>query len=248
MLSRSSAIERDLWKRVVVLSETDSTQDEARRIDARVGDVIVAGRQRRGRGRLGRAWLDTGDEGVAVTFVVDAAQSERLSIACAIDVAHAVIASMKVTNGWQTRKVKVGIKWPNDIIANGRKIAGVLIAQSDSRAFIGIGINVRQTLWPAELRSRAISLVELGFNVDRVVVIDVLMQSLGWAWRDDDERLVAQFCELDLLTGATGRFRVGDREVRGKVLRVDPMKGLAVLTDTEGEVWLPAATTMVIRD
>lgn len=248
MLNKSAAIEHGLWKRVIVLPEADSTQDAARRLDAQVGDVVIAGRQLSGRGRLGRAWADTGIDGVAVTFVVEASRPERMAIAAAVGVADAHIASMKLTNAWRARKVNVGIKWPNDVIVDDRKIAGVLIEQVDDRAFIGIGVNVRQMSWPAELQGRAVSLLELGFDADRLVVIDQLMQSLEYVLRDDDQRLISQFLELDVLTGTSCAFRIGQREVRGKVRRVDPMNGLAVLTENGGEVWLPAATTSVIKD
>jgi BirA family biotin operon repressor/biotin-[acetyl-CoA-carboxylase] ligase len=248
LLNDSAAIAHGLWKRAVVLQETDSTQDGARRLDAQIGDVVVAGRQHSGRGRFGRMWADTGAEGVAVTFVMEVSTPERLAIACAVAVAEAILASMKITNGRLIRKANLGVKWPNDIMANGRKIAGVLIEQRDDRAYIGIGVNVRQMSWPVELSARAVSLAELGFDIDRLAVIDLLMQALGSVTRDDDDRLCSRFRELDVLTGTTCGFRIGEREVRGRVLRVDPMRGLAVLTATDGEVWLPAATTTVIKD
>jgi BirA family transcriptional regulator, biotin operon repressor / biotin---[acetyl-CoA-carboxylase] ligase len=248
VLAKSPSIEERLWNRVVVLQQTDSTQDAARRLDAQVGDVLVAGRQTSGRGRLGRAWADTGEDGVAVTFVLEAIRSERLAVACAVAAAHAIGASMKVNGGWRTRKVKIGIKWPNDIVVDGRKIAGILIEQTDERAYVGIGINVRQVSWPAELQRRAISLAELGFDVDRLLVIEMLMQCLRFMLRDDDARLIDRFRERDALTGTTCCFRIGEREVRGTVVRVDPMRGLAVLTENQGEVWLPAATTTLIKD
>ena len=249
MLNETIRHTSDAWKRVVVMHQTESTQDAAKRTNAQVGDVIAAWRQTRGRGRLGREWCDTGEDGVAVTFVLPRSRPERLAIASAVATAHAIGATMKGTNGWQRRKVRVGIKWPNDIIVDSRKIAGVLIEQTDDRAFVGIGVNVRQISWVPELRGRAISLAELGFDVDRLVVMDMLMQSLCYTMRDrDDERLIELFGEMDMLTGKSAAFRIGEREIRGKVLRVDPMKGLAVLTENEGEVWLPAATTSVIKE
>lgn len=248
ILKEGLSITRDAWKRVIVLPQTDSTQDAARRMDAQIGDVIVAGRQTNGRGRMSNLWTDTGENGVAVTFVIARDRPERLAIASAVATADAIVATMKCTDGWQRRKVQIGIKWPNDILVEGRKIAGILIEQSDDRACVGIGVNVRQIVWPAALRGRAISLAELGFDVDRVVVVDLLMQSLCFTMRDDDDQLCASFSEADVLTGTTCGFRIGEREIRGKVLRVDPMKGLVVLTDNEGEMWLPAATTTVIKD
>ncbi|HRQ74913.1 MAG TPA: hypothetical protein PK098_03240, partial [Phycisphaerales bacterium] len=111
-------------RRIIVLRETDSTQDAAKRFGAQPGDVVTAGRQTAGRGRLGRAWADTVDAGVAVTMVVDCRSlraTEQLATIGAIAAACAVEAVMGA---------RVGIKWPNDVVVDGRKLAGVLIEQS----------------------------------------------------------------------------------------------------------------------
>jgi BirA family biotin operon repressor/biotin-[acetyl-CoA-carboxylase] ligase len=228
-------------KRAIVLHETDSTQDAARRLDAQIGDVVVASRQTNGRGRLGRAWLDTDIEGVALTLVVARDRPERLAIASAIGLCDGLQACAG-------KHAVLGIKWPNDILANGQKLAGVLVEQSHDRALVGIGANVSQVAWPSELAGRAISLAQIGAMVDRLAVVDSIVFCMQNALELSDDELVRQFAKVDTLVGTIATFAVGGRNVRGKVLRVDPMKGLAVLTETAGEVWLPAATTSVIRD
>src|SRR5262245_26919004 len=91
-------------RKVTALQETASTQDAARQLCSVAGDVVVAWRQTAGRGRFGRAWADTADQGVAMTLVVRRDQPERLAIASAIGVAIAAET---------TFKHRVGIKWPN---------------------------------------------------------------------------------------------------------------------------------------
>jgi len=231
--------------RIVVLKEVDSTQDQARRTNASPGDVIVAWRQTNGRGRLGRTWLDTGQDGVAMTMVVPRDRPERLAIASAVGVASAITVVLKVYG--DKRRPKAGIKWPNDIVISGKKIAGILIEQNDDRALIGIGVNVHQRSWPADLIGRAVSFAELGVNVDRVTVMDFLLQAWVGFGKDSDDDLIRLFKSFDVLRGASARFRNNGQEIHGKVLRIDPMRGLAV-QPSEGEVWLPAATTTVVPE
>ena len=232
-----------MFKRVVVLEETDSTQDAARRMDAQIGDVILAGRQTAGHGRLGRAWADTGEDGIAMTVVMKPERPERMATIAAVEVAGAIEIAQKVTPC--PKRQPIGIKWPNDIMAGARKVAGVLIEVVDGRALVGIGINVSQTAWPPELEGRAVSLGQLGMAIERIALTDFVLQGLlGWS-TDSDERIAERFGELDVLRGSVSTFRCGDRQIIGTVLRVDPMRGLAVQTD-DGEVWLPAATTTVL--
>jgi BirA family transcriptional regulator, biotin operon repressor / biotin---[acetyl-CoA-carboxylase] ligase len=229
-----------LWK-VLVVREADSTQDAARRMNARAGDVIVAWRQTSGRGRLGRAWEDTGEDGVAMTLVVARDRPERLAIA------SAVATTAGLTKFCEAHGLVAGIKWPNDILINGRKVAGILIEQVDDCAFVGIGINVHQLRWPEALASRAISFQQLGVEIDRLAVMSEVMLAVQSTFSKSDAWVTAQFLERDVLRGSIAAFRCGEREVRGTVRRLDPMHGLAVFTESEGEVWLPAATTSVLH-
>ena len=226
-----------LLKRVFVLRQTQSTQDAARRMNATDGDVLVAWRQTAGRGRLGRPWADTDEDGTAITVALHLQHNcEAMAIACAVGVACASELLLQRS---------VGIKWPNDIIVDGRKLAGILIERHAALALIGIGMNVRQQEWPAELEHRAISLAQAGSIVDRVHVMAALLASMDQALRLDESELIAAFGKRDVLRGTHATFRNNDREITGKVLRVDPLRGLAVQTDS-GETWLDAATTSVI--
>ncbi|MHC4218812.1 MAG: biotin--[acetyl-CoA-carboxylase] ligase [Planctomycetota bacterium] len=226
------------WRRVTLLRETGSTQDAARRMSAGPGDVIVAWRQTAGRGRLGRAWADTADAGIAVTMVTRAGPPQRLAVASAVGAAHAA-------ERWLGRTA--GIKWPNDIVVEGRKLAGVLIEQAAARALIGIGVNVRQTDWPSELAGRAVSLAELGVVVDRVDAVASVIECVAVALELGGEELCDAYTIRDVLKGSRSTFRTDQRKVTGTVLRIDPMRGLLLSTEG-GEVYLPAATTTVVSD
>ena len=224
-------------RRVTVLAETDSTQDAARRLMAEPGDVVVTWRQRAGRGRLGRTWADTAREGIAATFVVTAAQQpERLAVTAAVGTARAAQAFLHD---------RVGIKWPNDIVVDGRKLAGVLIEQTDDKALIGIGLNVNQRAWPPDLQHRAVSLAQLRGAVDRLEVLEALLLAIDESLGLSDDALAAEFAARDRLRGATATFRRGRQTVTGVVSRVDPLRGLVVET-IGGERYLPAAATTLV--
>ena len=226
-----------LFRKVTVLRETDSTQSAARRLHAKGGTVIIAGRQTTGRGRLGRQWADTADHGTACTFVVDAVMTpltEQLPIAAAVGVADTIEALLG-------RAVK--IKWPNDILISDRKLSGILIEREPETALIGVGINVLQESWPEELAEVAVSLAQLGCEVERVEVLEALLRHFDEALRMEPEEIASQFLARDVLVGTTRSFRCDNRVVTGKVERLDPMHGLIVRDSSGQEIWLPAATT-----
>ncbi len=224
-----------LIRRAIVLEHTASTQDARETLDADSGTLVTAWRQTAGRGRFGRAWVDTATLGVAATFVVDAQPVERLALASAVATAHACEAHLGAS---------VGIKWPNDIVVAKRKLAGVLIEARGQRAFIGIGINVAHPRFEAELESRATSVLMLGKIVDRLSVVCSLIDALDRALVATDETLVADFLARDALRGSNALFSTPEGPVEGEVRSVDPMRGLVVRTPT-GDRFLPARSTSV---
>lgn len=226
------------FTRAIVLAETDSTQDAARRMRVGAGTIITALRQTKGRGRLGRAWADTSEHGIAITFCLPAESVLRATLIAPVAVAETIASFINHP---------VGIKWPNDVVVDSRKIAGVLIERFDeSIAQLGVGINIAQTEWPTELAHRAISLHQLdAVHVTRLDVLTRLITTLADCFNRSEEAIVDAFRARDVLTGTVAGFLNNGREVRGRVGEVDPARGLRVETDS-GPVWLPAMTTSVI--
>jgi BirA family biotin operon repressor/biotin-[acetyl-CoA-carboxylase] ligase len=228
----------ELFSRITALRETESTQDAARTLGAKPGDVITAWRQTAGRGRLGRSWADTQDHGIAATLVTDRREPEFLAIAAAVGAAQTIES---------TTRLSTQIKWPNDVLINGRKVAGVLVEQHDEIALIGIGINVQQTSWPADLADRAASLAQSGAIVDRLDVLIELIVAMGASLRADAAELNGEFSKRDALVGRVAAFRTAGREVLGRVLRVDPMRGIEIESATGASMLLPAGVTTVLH-
>ena len=229
------------------LEDTPSTQDARETRAAQAGTVVTAWRQTAGRGRFGRNWADTETAGVAASFVVDAQAGERLALLGAVaaaDACEAALAAGGAAGIGAGQTSLVGIKWPNDTVVDGKKLAGVLIERRGDVAVIGIGINVSQSRFEGELAQRATSLAMLGARVDRIEVLIALMRALDVALAATDDDLVARFHARDALRGTRALFATPEGPVEGEVVSIDPMHGLMVRTDTR-ERFLPASSTSV---
>jgi BirA family biotin operon repressor/biotin-[acetyl-CoA-carboxylase] ligase len=145
------------------------------------GTIIVAGRQTAGRGRLGRTWMSPPKLGIYLSVIlrptVAPAQAPGLSLVAALSVAEAIR---------HYPGLSAMIKWPNDVLVNGKKAAGVLTelsAELDRINFvvIGIGINVNHERkdFPIELADKATSLkIEQGCPINRVRLVQEVLPQL----------------------------------------------------------------------
>ena len=226
--------------RVVVLRETGSTQDHARGLPA--GTVVIAWRQTHGRGRLGRAWADTGTDGLAISINLPAWLTDRLAGCAAVAACEAVEqATLDAGRG----RPPVRIKWPNDLWLEGRKLGGILIEQDVVRATVGIGINVLQRAFPESIERTATSLAMHGFAVDRLDLACHVVQRID-AWVSaDPERMLQEYARRDALAGTRCSLATPDGVVEGLVLSCDPRVGMRIRTSS-GDRTLPAASTSVL--
>jgi BirA family biotin operon repressor/biotin-[acetyl-CoA-carboxylase] ligase len=164
--------------------ELDSTNRQARRLaedGAREGEIVIAEQQTQGRGRLGRAWVSPPHVNLYLSAVLRPklapAHAPQITLMAAVALADAIAAFIPVPPE---------IKWPNDILSNGRKLAGILTESSCTSerlefVILGIGVNLNFSLasMPEEIRGRAGSLLELrGVGVDRESFIRRLIQDL----------------------------------------------------------------------
>lgn len=159
----------------VFLEKIDSTNNEAKRraeAGAGHGTLIIAENQEAGKGRRGRNWSSPSGSGIWMTLLLKPefppSQASMLTLVAAMAVADGV---REVTG------LEAGIKWPNDIVVNGKKICGILTEMSAepdyiNHVVIGIGINVNIKAFPKELQATATSLcLEMGESVKRAGII-----------------------------------------------------------------------------
>ncbi len=167
---------------IVHFGKTTSTNDIAKELaqsGALEGTVVIAEEQTGGRGRMGRAWYSKQGDGIWASIILRPEQSPSEAPKITLLTAVALVKSLAKSG------VNPGIKWPNDIMINGKKIAGVLTemnAEMDRINYIvvGFGLNVNAQVdnWPVELRETATSLhTEKGFVDNRAKLLaEVLFQ------------------------------------------------------------------------
>lgn len=137
------------------------------------GTLVVTDKQESGRGRRGRKWETPENSAIAMTFLLRPDINPNNASMLTLVTAMAVARGIEDETG-----LKVGIKWPNDIIINGKKVSGILTemsAQTDyvNHIVIGIGINVHEEIFPEELQDIATSLyIELGIKINRAALIE----------------------------------------------------------------------------
>ena len=173
------------------------------------GAVATTDHQTGGRGRSGRLWEDTPGTSVLCSILLRPAperSAPELSLVAAAAAAEAVEAATGLS---------AQIKWPNDVMLNRRKVAGILAEMRVDVVVVGIGINVNQTReqLPADARTPAGSLRSLtGSQYDRELVLSSLFERLDAryaAWRDGG--LDAVFDEIGSRNFLFARtIRVGD--------------------------------------
>lgn len=159
-----SLLERDPFvTRLVVLESVDSTNAELRRLasaGAPEGTVVLAGRQSAGRGRRGRAWYSEPGLGLYLSLLLrprgEAREATRWTVAASLAACGA--CRDHCGDG-------AVIKWPNDVMFDGRKLGGILVEMRSAggrpqELVVGIGLNVnhRAVDFPPELRGTASSL------------------------------------------------------------------------------------------
>jgi BirA family biotin operon repressor/biotin-[acetyl-CoA-carboxylase] ligase len=148
------------------------------------GSVVVAGQQTAGRGRRGHTWFSPPGSGLYVSVVLTPSAARvdppratmLLTLAAGVAIAEGVEAATGLT---------VDLKWPNDLMVSGRKLAGILAEGGGDTVVLGYGINVLETAFPPELRERATSLQsELGRAVARDLVLDETLAALSQRYGD----------------------------------------------------------------
>lgn len=165
---------------VLYLDETDSTNAQAKKLgeaEGKHGTLIVSDRQTAGKGRRGRGWDSPSGASIYMSILLRPDilpdKAPMLTLVMALAVARAV---REITGE------EAGIKWPNDIVLNKKKICGILTEMSAeidyiNHVVIGVGINVNTEDFPEEIKKTATSLfIETGKKWKRSEFIAVVMK------------------------------------------------------------------------
>ena len=231
---------------LVVLDEVDSTNDEAARQLAAgrpVPFAILARRQTRGRGRLGRSWHSASSANLYASFAfrprVEPERMQTFTLWMGLNICELLVNFAGVTPG---------IKWPNDILFDSRKAGGMLTeARVDADQIrdlvFGLGLNVNSPAdgWPSDLARRAIALSDVTgvpLDINRLAAALVGRVLLAYQIFADGEHLKT-FADLwhryDLLRGKSVALLEGGRRHHGTVSGLDD-EGALLLRDEQGKV------------
>ncbi len=248
--------ECDFIRDIIVFEETDSTNNHVStlgRNGAPGGVVVFAERQTAGRGRFGRRWDSASHLGLWFSVLLrpelPISQWPRLTTWAAVGIA----AGIEILLG-----VRVGIKWPNDVLFDGRKVAGVLIetgcdAAQRPFAAVGIGINANHQAadFPAELAASAGSIRQInGDRVDRselaVAVLHALASRLPLLGDGRFDQLIAEAELRSVLLGSWIQVREGGQTFEGVAEQLDP-NGCLLLRDEGGQVRRLSAAEVTLK-
>jgi BirA family biotin operon repressor/biotin-[acetyl-CoA-carboxylase] ligase len=241
--------------RVEVVDESRSTNaDVANRFRSGEdeGLVLAAEHQTAGRGRLGREWVTSARSSLTVSFLLvpEGAPAERWPWLPLLTGLAAAAAVRRVTG------VEVSLKWPNDVLADGHKLGGILLERVErdgsAAAVVGIGINCHQAQDELPVPDATSLAIVTGGPVDRSALLAALVEELesrydDWAAGAD---LRAAYLELCATPGRQVKVAVPGGEVTGEAVDVDEAGRLVVRTSdgrTSGEEHLGAGDVVHVR-
>lgn len=192
---------------VYYVKETTSTMDEARKLiklGFPPGTVIFAGTQTQGRGRLeGRKWEDSRNKNLLFTLILSEKYFHCFTLKIGLATANAFRHFIK------NPETKIEIKWPNDIMLNGKKTAGMVCEKTGSFLLAGIGCNLLQQDFPLGLKEKATSLYQI-LREECPAPVDflpVILQEIKTtlenpAWTEDiQSRLYKKGCKVRFYQG-----------------------------------------------
>ncbi|MFW6132948.1 MAG: biotin--[acetyl-CoA-carboxylase] ligase [Planctomycetota bacterium] len=247
-------VERELHTRrvgrgVLCFDAVDSTNDVAAAA-APQGDAdglcVLAEFQRRGRGRMGRSWVSPHGANLLMSVLLcdPLPPREALTVAAGLSVADGIE---------HVCGLRCGLKWPNDVELDGRKLAGVIVeapAAGDCLV-VGAGVNVGAAPPGEAIHGAAACLADaVGYPVERVELARAILRRLD-AWVDAAcrgrlDELHARWVGRCEMVNRRVAVRAGRRRHVGRVLDVSPTEGLVLACDNGRRVHIPAAGATLV--
>lgn len=236
------------------LPEIDSTNTEITRLlpshPPEEELIVIADYQTGGKGRSGRVWHSAPGTGIYLSMLIRPNLSpEQLPIVTLI----AGLATAIAVNEFISKPAQ--LKWPNDLLLNNKKIAGVLCeyhATEVPAVVIGIGINVNQIQFPDDIKNIATSLkLESGLETDRTTLIKQLVTQLDFQYTElknnKVQTIIDNWTRHSDLFGKSISINKGDQSIIGKAIRLDPLGRLVILNESGKEIALDSGEVRIQR-
>lgn len=168
-------------QKTIYHEKIDSTNEEAKRLaenGAIHGTLVISDYQSKGKGRRGRTWLSSKGNCIYMSIILRPDMESQYASGLTL------VAALAVSDGIDRLGCKTQIKWPNDVIMNGKKICGILTEMSSEIDYInyvvvGIGINVNDESFPEEISPTATSIrIESKEVQNRAKLVSYIMEAM----------------------------------------------------------------------
>lgn len=231
---------KSFGRSILCLEKTTSTNDILLRLAEEgeaEGTIVTAEAQTQGRGRQGRKWNSTAGKSLAFSILLcpklHVDELPGITLAAAVAVAKTL----------EDYRFKPGIKWPNDILINGKKLCGILTESGERKGkiipvILGIGVNVNQGRndIPAALKGTATSLyLEKRRPVDRQKFLQDLLfhleEAYHWVTERQFPRVLKEWRKRTVTLGQQVKVSQGLRHFYGQTVDVDEKGALLVRND-----------------
>lgn len=235
-----------IGKELIFLDSIDSTNSYGKKIsesDFMEGTVIITEEQTAGRGRLGREWVSPKGNGVYLSIMLKPDIKPIQATQITIIAAYAVAKTIR-----DVFKLNALIKWPNDIVINGRKVCGILTemgAEIDivNYLIVGIGVNANieeKQLSDYDLNTATSLRIELGERIDRKALLSQILTNfeklyLNFINKPDISGIIDKYKRISATIGKEVRLISNKDEIYGEAIDVNALGQLVVKTDT-GEI------------
>jgi BirA family biotin operon repressor/biotin-[acetyl-CoA-carboxylase] ligase len=227
---------------IVIFKQTDSTNQQAKLMavqEAPEGTIVAAESQTRGRGRRGRTWMSPAGQGICLSIILrpplPPAQAPQITLMAAVAVARTL----------ENEGIRANIKWPNDILVEDRKIAGILTEISTEMdqvdwVIVGLGLNVNTPAnkMPSRIRGQATSMqIQKGHPISRTELLCDLLQNFETCYEQLKTEgfgpVMKQWRSMSDIIGRQVYVDVMGTRHRGTVAEVDD-DGVLILQDAKG--------------
>jgi BirA family biotin operon repressor/biotin-[acetyl-CoA-carboxylase] ligase len=218
-----------------------STNDLAKELGAKgapEGTVVLAESQTRGRGRLGRDWSSPPGVGLYVSLLLRPQLPPTELPPITLTAAVATVRAVRRVTG-----MAPGIKWPNDLLLNGKKLGGILTemeTESDQirHLVVGLGLNINNLAFPPELKDSATSLAlgGAGATFSRLLILQAWLEEFETLYErflaQEFASILAEWKKYSVTLGRPVTVRHGPRQTSGQALEVAPDGALLVQTQS----------------
>lgn len=241
-----------LGRKIILLDTAASTNDAAWGYAGQAdcdGLCVLAEQQTAGRGRRGRTWHSQSGQSILFSLLLspNAGSLSLLSLAAPVAVAETI----SLTCG-----LDAAVKWPNDVLIDGRKVAGILIEsrKSGGQEFfvVGIGINVHQdkaffNAQPMDTPATSLD-IESGRQIDRNQFIKTMLEQLEYRFSTPSESIVEEWKRRNRQIGERIQLESDGKLYSGTCVGIDPAEGLIIQLDGGGIRMFSAATSTVVKN